>query len=98
VCTQVSRHVFALECRSFLVDLGLCAHDDSRDAESTLQAAACRKCRCERRPFTIRDTFECDDGSSVNFLEAGLARNHRLAVDEDGATPALTARRTPILG
>ncbi len=94
--TQVSRHVFALECCTLLIDLCFGSHDDAGDAEATLQTAACRERRRKLRPLGGVDALERGDRLTGHLLQARLARHDGFAVDQYGATTALARRRATV--
>ena len=96
--TEVASHVGTLEIRALLVDLCLRPHHDARDAESALEPSTRGESVGKPRPLCCIDTFECEDLLPGHLGHRLLAAHDRLAVDVHRAAPALTARRTSILG
>ena len=95
--TQVPRHVFTFERRPFFVDLCFRSHDDAGDAEATLQTAACREGRRKLCSLGGIDALERGNQLASDLLQARLARHDGFAVDEYGATTALSRRRAAVL-
>ena len=58
VCTEVTRHVVALEPRALLVDLRHRPHHDAGNAESALQATAGGERVGVLRAFRLSDAFQ----------------------------------------
>jgi hypothetical protein len=92
VSTEVSCHAAAFERRTLLVDLRLCSHHDSRDAESTLQSAARGKRRSPPLALVVGKALECGDVATRGLVERRLARHDGFAIDKYRAAAALAAR------
>ena len=71
--------------------------DDARCAETTLAAASRRKRLAPGGADIGRQTLDGCDLAATHAADRGNARDARLTVDEDGATSALTLRRTSVL-
>ncbi len=97
MCPEVGLHGCLGERVALLVDLGLGPHDDARDAEPALQAAARRERVGEALPFGLVDALECGDRLAVDLGDVVLARHGGLAVDQHGAASALARWRAPVL-
>ncbi len=75
------------------LEQGIRRHDLPGDAESTLDRAMLHEGFLERMQLhflvhTLGETFNCRDGLSVRALGGIDARDHRLAIHEDGACTA----------
>jgi hypothetical protein len=98
VRSEVTRHIGTCERRTLLVDLSLRANNNPRYTKSALQSTASCKRVGVPLTFSFIDSLKCDDGAPSNFVQAGLATDHRFAVDENSATSALSAGRATVFG
>ena len=80
-----------------LVEQGLGAHEDARGAEAALQGAGGGEGVGEAVALVVAEPLEGGDRPARDPLEAGLARDLGLAVDEHGAATALARRRAAVL-
>ncbi len=97
VGTEVRCHPLLGERITLLVDLRLRSHHDARDAEPTLQAAACRERVGEALALGLVDAFERGHRRAGDLRQVALTRHDRLAIDEHRATTALARRRAAVL-
>ena len=97
VGAEVRSHRRAIEVGALLVDLRLGPHDDARDAEAALQATAGGERVGEAAPLIGVDALEGHDRRPGDLGQRQVAADHRLAVDEHRAAPALPRRRAPVL-
>ncbi len=73
------------------------AHEDARGAEAALRRAGRQERIGEPGTLMLVQSFDGGDVTSADPRRGGDARDPRRAVDEDGAAPALTLGRAPVL-
>ena len=97
VRAEVTGRVVARQLRTLLLEQRVHPHDDARRAEAALERAG----RRERGRVLVAgervEAFERRHRATGGLLEAHLARDHGLAVEEHGAAPALARRRATVL-
>ena len=79
------------------IDQRLGPHHDPGDAVAALERSMRRKRLGVAPPFFGIDPFERGDRLPLRLLQGDLAAHGGLAVEQDGASPALPRRRAPVL-
>ncbi len=98
VGAEMAGRVLAGEIRPLLVDEALCSQHDAGDAEPALEGSAFGEGLGVATALILRHALQGDHVLPLGAAERHLARHDGLAVEQDGAAPALAARGAPVLG